>query len=446
VKVTVVEMNSLLKLEALKKGAIFIGALVIACLILTALTYSLAGHWFTLRWWAHVAFVVVSFTVCIRTGFSDTTNALQQSTEVAVARILARFVISPRVIALLYLLPSTVGQIAATTIVGFGFYRSAVYYSDGLWLHADCAIFVMWLLWSMVMLSTSAFDKTRLVAERALDGHDVGFRWPRLGRVLQRGGDILALPTAALICFVFIFVIYAVIFTVSLAVRYYAAVACVSAFSFSAIMLVAYDAGIRLQTAPVQLAADVTWEVPTGLLLRSFVDDNSGLGSSNTLRMSIEGALTCGEFGLGLPSLPRRWLTLVRPGQRFVAGGVQRVAIADEEWKAWVSHAISRAAVIVVMLGNTRGLEWELRECAKVSDLCKLRVIILPQDDIGTRQHILTLFQSIWGDGIQIPQLPRMNTQVVSFWWEGGVLKEEKLIYRSLRGAALHFALGLSSR
>jgi len=126
---------------------------------------------------------------------------------------------------------------------------------------------------------------------------------------------------------------------------------------YGGVQLVGY--GRRLRTIPAQQQLEDDKRPPV-LYLRSFDDDDL---LDPTPRM-----IPLGDF------FPRRYeeslveplakigpmVSIGRPGNKLPMLGGARLFVADEDWQAAVAHLRKHAAVVVLMIGRTDGLWWEV--------------------------------------------------------------------------------------
>jgi hypothetical protein len=119
------------------------------------------------------------------------------------------------------------------------------------------------------------------------------------------------------------------------------------------------------------------------VLLRSFQDDEKsvkrrsvlarllfwGFGGRIRLEQAIAGELS--RFG--------PFVAIGEPGERLPDLGAARAYFSDDEWQAAVLDWIGRARTIVMIVGKTRWVTWELRQVIASGKLDRL-VLLLPPD------------------------------------------------------------------
>jgi hypothetical protein len=127
---------------------------------------------------------------------------------------------------------------------------------------------------------------------------------------------------------------------------------------------------------------------PPILLLRSFADDlmhiKGGARSSDradlrregmTFERVIEQQLT--PFG--------PVVAIGRPREALAPLGAARDYVGDETWQGEVETRIRDASVVVLILGQSAGLTWEMSRVAALGQLHKLLVVFPPVDDLAAR-------------------------------------------------------------
>lgn len=106
------------------------------------------------------------------------------------------------------------------------------------------------------------------------------------------------------------------------------------------------------------------------LYLRSFDDDGTvdltnisfSLGVQKTIEMRI--AQVFSDFG--------PVISIGRPGEPLPELGTNRFYVSDEEWQSAVLHFLERSSVVIVFVGSSAGVAWEIREALARVPLEKL--------------------------------------------------------------------------
>jgi hypothetical protein len=88
-----------------------------------------------------------------------------------------------------------------------------------------------------------------------------------------------------------------------------------------------------------------------------------------------------------------------RPGERLPPFGFHRLYFSDEDWQASVLEMASRAKCIIFFMGETGGLEWEMRQIIENRWLAKT-ILLVPKR--GHERHRVALRER---HGIEIPLL-----------------------------------------
>ncbi|KUO65374.1 MAG: hypothetical protein APF80_06315 [Alphaproteobacteria bacterium BRH_c36] len=89
---------------------------------------------------------------------------------------------------------------------------------------------------------------------------------------------------------------------------------------------------------------------PPLVYLRSFDDDEDAVG----LEYSLSDVL--GDVG--------PFVAIGRPGDKLPPIGVSRSYQHHEDWQPYVINLLNRAALVIMLAGRTKGLAWELKQCA----------------------------------------------------------------------------------
>ena len=124
---------------------------------------------------------------------------------------------------------------------------------------------------------------------------------------------------------------------------------------------------------------------PFVLYLRAFQADRGWHGWIGEI------LLAKGLRRIGLP------VCIGRPGERLPPGGIHRLYFRDEDWRASVLSMASSAACIVLLMGEGRGLTWEI---SHILDNCLTKTILLvPARKHQTRRELLAQY------GVFVPSL-----------------------------------------
>jgi hypothetical protein len=217
--------------------------------------------------------------------------------------------------------------------------------------------------------------------------------------------------------------VYAFFLTASLLHRHNVVMLMIGTETFNLTSVLIGELGMAMKSPTVLAAHEVEWDVPSGIMLRSFEGEDASLGVSGIrqkVKQTIETAIVKGKWPVRHSQTLQclRWLTVVRPGQHFVTPGIQRVALTNESWQWWIIEAIRNAEIIVVFIGKTGGLDWELRRVAAAGRLGSLRLIVLPQNSADDRQAFFAALES--STALPAPALPKNLIDPQMVWWQDG--------------------------
>ena len=313
--------------------------------------------------------------------------------------------------ALLYFVPCVM-RVAGIVVLGCGLYASAVYHRRDEFYQSYVVSLLTWLCWALIDLSSDGVHVVRLCTERKLDRYLVGLHRRRVGKYLRIAAIALSFPgllaSVALACFA----IYAICFSKSLGWQKSLVILGVTWEMVAGVIGICWDLGERLGSGLVLRAEEISWKI-TGLLLRPFEGEDTVLGRSSLsgiIQHKIERFLT--QSILSSSGEPLRWLTVLRPGQRLVTPGIQRVALSDESWQFWIHSAISDAELIVMLIGSAGSLNWELRHVVTCGRIDDLRIIVFPGHSVNVRRQFFETLHSI--AGLPTPSLPKSEHQSVA--------------------------------
>ena len=73
-------------------------------------------------------------------------------------------------------------------------------------------------------------------------------------------------------------------------------------------------------------------------------------------------------------------LAIARPGRSHVSLGAARMHLGDDEWKAVISEQIAEAKAVVITIGRTPGLAWEIAHIVHAGHLNKTVLVVPPVD------------------------------------------------------------------
>ncbi len=106
-------------------------------------------------------------------------------------------------------------------------------------------------------------------------------------------------------------------------------------------------------------------ERPPVLFLRSFADE-----TATFVAPAVEQAMAASLAGHG------PFIAVGLPGEPAPAGDAYRTYLRDDEWRAAVDRWIAASAIIIVALGTSDGLRWELESIRNQGALARTLVVI----------------------------------------------------------------------
>ena len=144
---------------------------------------------------------------------------------------------------------------------------------------------------------------------------------------------------------------------------------------------------------------------PPILYLRSFVDDHlktrvapfaraSFLERFSTRRKQGFEEILAGELQRYGPVV-----AISEPGRRFSPIGFVRQSLPHVEWQAGVRRWMVECRAVVIVLGRSEGLTWELKTLIELGELQKV-VVLLPPVSTELRQRWVELGQLLEANGI----------------------------------------------
>ena len=119
------------------------------------------------------------------------------------------------------------------------------------------------------------------------------------------------------------------------------------------------------------------------LLLRSFGDDVTSLGDGSGF-VELHALRSCETFEevvtrqlkkLGPP------IAIGRPGESLPPAGAARMYVSDDRWQAQVERLAIESQRIVLLLGKTPGLHWEIQKLFELGLLEKLILLFPPSGE-----------------------------------------------------------------
>ncbi len=153
---------------------------------------------------------------------------------------------------------------------------------------------------------------------------------------------------------------------------------------------------------------------PQVLYLRSFDDDRHEIPVHRTVYESFGQLFDWSRTVRFEEVLVRRqWrygpvLAVGRPGERRAELGAARLYYPEDAWQTPVQNWVASSALVVVTMGKTPSLGWELRTLRDLGALTKTIVVVPPTRDSSARASLLTELLDLHGpwseyDGIRAP-------------------------------------------
>ena len=138
---------------------------------------------------------------------------------------------------------------------------------------------------------------------------------------------------------------------------------------------------------------------PPVLLLRSFDDEALATRERpSDFAVSVEKAIGRAVSGRG------PLIAIGNPGEAAPDGHAYRTYLSNDEWQEVVLAWISDSQLIVVILGTTEWVRWELENICRQNQLGKTLVLLPPTDNAGKRRRWETLAQAClatnWGGAL----------------------------------------------
>jgi len=189
------------------------------------------------------------------------------------------------------------------------------------------------------------------------------------------------------------------------------------------------------QTVEQLLRDDVR---PPIVYLRSFNEEEQESKYGRSLRRTFFGRLVGGsgsaayleeqkEFGVYM-----RWvgpyIAITRPGEKSVSGAV-RLEVSDRHWKSVVKKLLKKAGFVVVRLGGTPGLTWEIKEVIRM-----IRPTVILLITPGNKQEYKMLCQhmtSFFPHGLPT-RMPNSRLLTFDERWHATPLKPRANLIESL--------------
>lgn len=157
---------------------------------------------------------------------------------------------------------------------------------------------------------------------------------------------------------------------------------------------------------------------PPVLLLRSFGDDmlkiEKGARWTRPNDLARQG-MTFERVVVGQLEPFGPVVAIGKPGEALAPLGAARDYVSDDVWQREVEQRIHEASLIVLMLGRTEGLAWELLRVQRLDQLRKLIMLFPPAADLEQRWLTLRTRDVLAGKSL-LPDLPD-PTRILALVW-----------------------------
>jgi hypothetical protein len=107
-------------------------------------------------------------------------------------------------------------------------------------------------------------------------------------------------------------------------------------------------------------------------------------------------------------------LAIARPGGSSASLGAARMHFSDDEWKTEISERIAEARSVVVTIGRTPGLAWELSHLVHTGQLGKTIFVVPPLDSVEISRRWSFVDDTLWRAGAGHHPLPAEPSCVVT--------------------------------
>jgi hypothetical protein len=152
----------------------------------------------------------------------------------------------------------------------------------------------------------------------------------------------------------------------------------------------------RMLTPAADLGGVMSGSSAIVLYLRSFAADTQGY--SRRIRLSpwswLKIPLTHEQRLSTVFTRMGRFVTVGRPGESHPELGGERIYLADDKWKETVLNLMGSASLVIMSVGNTGGLAWELGKAVEVVAPERL-LLFLPPPEVSADSTRKELVDSI---------------------------------------------------
>jgi hypothetical protein len=91
-------------------------------------------------------------------------------------------------------------------------------------------------------------------------------------------------------------------------------------------------------------------------------------------------------------------IAIGKPGESLPPIGAARDYVAGDKWRERIREFVSAAAAVILVLGRTRGLEWEMRTIAELGSVEKLVIVVPPvarRDLLPRWERLVSIFPEL---------------------------------------------------
>jgi hypothetical protein len=158
--------------------------------------------------------------------------------------------------------------------------------------------------------------------------------------------------------------------------------------------------GRRMRTRALETAPDDDSR-PIALFLRPFQFDGSLAPGRTTSTYEEHLARALGEVSL--------FVAIGRPGEPLPQLGANRIYIDDDHWQAEVQKLMNRATIVIMTVGSSEGLKWEIQEIVRAVSPQRLLLFVPPiptrPGEPSVRRYLYDRYRRL-ADGILPMPLP----------------------------------------
>lgn len=174
----------------------------------------------------------------------------------------------------------------------------------------------------------------------------------------------------------------------------------------------------RMLTVGVERALAIDPRPPV-LLLRSFEDDGRpGDGEGTTFS---DGFATFEEELVRTLSRRGPVIAIGRPGEEAPLSGAAREYVSHDAWKARVEQRMTAAQLVVLVMGDTPGLGWELAKVRAAGHLGKLLLVVPNVSNREARRRLAILCSALdAADGFADVLHASLRDETLLFAFEDG--------------------------